>query len=320
MLRTDNFGGRVKLRHLQILMAVAQSGSMAKAAGSLSISHPVISKAIAELEQTLGVRLFDRGSQGVEPTMYGRTLVQCGVAVFDELRQGVKKVEFLADPTVGQLHIGCSEPMAAGLVPAISERFLQQYPGVTLHTIHAETATLQYRELRERSVELLLGRIRTPFAEEDLHAETLFEEQLVVAAGIQSAWARRRRIELRELISEPWVLAHPDSLPGQLYEETFRMCGLAVPRASVITLSIHLCSAMVATGRYVSLLPSSLLRLAGKRLSFRILPVELPSLPRPVGIVTVKNRTLSPFAERFIDCTRQVAKPLAAPSRRVRAG
>src|SRR5215470_10109062 len=98
MLRADNFGGRIKLRHLQILMAVAQSGSMAKAADSLAISHPVISKAIAELERTLGVRLLDRGSQGVEPTMYGRTLVQCGVAVFDELRQGVKQVEFLADP------------------------------------------------------------------------------------------------------------------------------------------------------------------------------------------------------------------------------
>src|SRR5258707_1322745 len=144
MLRTAKFGGRIKLRHLQVLMAVAQSGSMAKAADSLAISHPVISKAIAELEQALGVRLFDRGSQGVEPTMYRRALVKCGVAVFDELRQGVNQVEFLADPTVGQLRIGCSEPMAAGLVPAITERLLRQYPGVVLHAIHAETAIPQY--------------------------------------------------------------------------------------------------------------------------------------------------------------------------------
>jgi DNA-binding transcriptional LysR family regulator len=318
MLQTDNFGSRVKLRHLKILMAVAQSGSMAKAADSLAISHPVISKAISELEQALGVRLFDRGSQGVKPTMYGRALVQCGVAVFDELRQGVKQVEFLADPTVGQLHIGSSEPMAAGLVPAISERFLRQYPGVALHAVHADTATLQYRELRERNVELLLGRIRIPFAEEDLSAETLFDEQMLVAAGTRSPWARRRRIELRELINEPWVLAPPESLPGQLYEETFRMSGLAVPRASVVTLSIHLLSTMVATGRFVALLPGSLLRLAAKRLSLRVLPVELPSLPRPVGIVTVKNRTLSPFAERFIECARRVAKSLAAPRGRLR--
>jgi len=318
MLHTDTFAGHVKLRHLKIVMAVAQSGSMAKAADSLAISHSVISKAIAELEQTLGVRLFDRGSQGVKPTMYGRALVQCGVAVFDELRQGVKQVEFLADPTVGQLHIGCSEPMAAGLVPAISERFLRQYRGVALHAVHADTATLQYRELRERDVELLLGRIRIPFAEEDLSAETLFDEQMLVAAGMRSPWGRRRRIELGELINEPWVLAPFESLPGQLYEETFRMSGLAVPRASVVTLSIHLLSTMVATGRFIGLLPGSLLRLAASRLSLRVLPVELPSLPRPVGIVTVKNRTLSPFAERFIECARQVTKSLAAPGRRLR--
>src|SRR5882672_2293442 len=114
MRQADQISNRVKLRHLKILMAVAQSGSMAKAAASLAVSHPVISKAIAELERTLGVRLFDRSSQGVEPTMYGRALLQCGVAVFDELRQGVKQVKFLADPHGGQLHVGSSEPMSAG--------------------------------------------------------------------------------------------------------------------------------------------------------------------------------------------------------------
>src|SRR5258708_12341395 len=119
MPEPDTYGGRVKLRHLKIIIAVAQSGSMAKAADSLAISHPVISKAIAELEQALGVRLFDRGSQGVEPTMYRRALVKCGVAVFDELRQGVNQVAFLADPTFGQFRIACSQPMSAGPRPAI---------------------------------------------------------------------------------------------------------------------------------------------------------------------------------------------------------
>src|SRR6266567_3723411 len=203
MPRTDSYGGRVKLRHLEIIIAVAQSGSMARAAESLAISHPVISKAIAELEQTLGVRLFDRGSQGVEPTIYGRALIECGVAVFDELRQGLKQVEFLTDPAVGQLRVGSSEPMAAGFLPAIAERLLRQHPGVALHAIHADTATLEYRELRERNVELLLGRIRIPFAEDDLSAETLFDEQMLVAAGVTSRWARRRRIELGELVNEP---------------------------------------------------------------------------------------------------------------------
>ena len=94
---TDRIGRRLKLRDLHILMAVAQSGSMVRAAQILAISQPVVSKAIADLEHAVGVRLLDRGPHGVEPTMYGRALLDSGVAVFDDLRRGVKQIEFLAD-------------------------------------------------------------------------------------------------------------------------------------------------------------------------------------------------------------------------------
>jgi DNA-binding transcriptional LysR family regulator len=96
---SDRIGRRVRLRDLHIVLAVAEAGSMAKASTRLSISHPVVSKAISELEQTLGVSLFDRSSRGVEPTPYGRALLQAAVNVFDEMRQGFKRIEFLADPT-----------------------------------------------------------------------------------------------------------------------------------------------------------------------------------------------------------------------------
>jgi DNA-binding transcriptional LysR family regulator len=96
----------MKLQDLHILMTVIQSGSMRKAAQSLSITQPAISRSVAELEHGLGVRLLERHRQGIEATDYGRALVDCGVAVFDELRQGVKNIEFLADPTAGEV-IGC---------------------------------------------------------------------------------------------------------------------------------------------------------------------------------------------------------------------
>ena len=79
MQRSDHQVRRLKLRDLRILQAVAEHGSMAKAAEHLAISHPVISKAIAELEHTLGVQLFDRNARGVEPTIYGRELLKCGI-------------------------------------------------------------------------------------------------------------------------------------------------------------------------------------------------------------------------------------------------
>src|SRR5215470_9421261 len=113
----ERIGRRIRLRDLHILLAVAESGSMAKASGRLAVSHPVISKTITDLERTLGVRLFDRSSQGVELTTYGRALLKCGTTVFDEMRQGLKQIEYLADPTSGELRIGCPEISMAGLMP-----------------------------------------------------------------------------------------------------------------------------------------------------------------------------------------------------------
>ena len=154
----DRVGRRLKLRDLHILLAVVQSRSMAKAASELAISQPAVSKAIADMEHALGLRLLDRTRQGIEPTMYGRALIRRGLAVFDELRQGVKELEFLADPTAGELRIGSQESIAAGLLPAIIDRFSRQYPRVALHVAQAVFGTMLYRELRERTVDVVLGR------------------------------------------------------------------------------------------------------------------------------------------------------------------
>ena len=94
MQLADRIGRRLKLRELHILLAVAERGSMAKAAHDLAISQPVVSKTIADLEHTLGVRLLDRSRQGIEPTPYGRALLRRSFAAFDELREGARRSNF----------------------------------------------------------------------------------------------------------------------------------------------------------------------------------------------------------------------------------
>src|SRR5882672_3877889 len=115
---SDRVGRRVKLRDLHILLTVAEAGSMTKAAEELAVSYPVVSKTISELEHTLGVKLFDRSSSGVEPTHYGRALLKSGVAVFDEMRKGLQQIEFIKQPGAGDLRIGSSVMMDGGLLPA----------------------------------------------------------------------------------------------------------------------------------------------------------------------------------------------------------
>src|SRR5215204_4786436 len=110
----DHILRRLKLSDLRLFHAVVHWGGMAKAASHLNISQPAVSKAVAALERTLGVRLLERHPQGVDPTMYGHALLRGGIAVFDELQQSVKEIGFLADATAGELRIGCTEPLAAG--------------------------------------------------------------------------------------------------------------------------------------------------------------------------------------------------------------
>jgi DNA-binding transcriptional LysR family regulator len=112
---------RLKLRDLNILTTVIQSGSMGKAAVALAMTQSAVSKSIADLENTLGVHLVDRNRRGIEPTMYGRALNQCGLTLFDDLRQGLELIDFLADPTLGELRIGTTPALATYFLPAILE-------------------------------------------------------------------------------------------------------------------------------------------------------------------------------------------------------
>src|SRR5438105_5145447 len=106
-------GRRLRLRDLHTFFTVVQLGGMAKAAARLGVSQPAISKVIADLEHALGVRLLDRNRKGVEPTIYGQALLKRGLVAFDELKQCVRDIEFLADPSAGQLTIGCADSIAA---------------------------------------------------------------------------------------------------------------------------------------------------------------------------------------------------------------
>src|SRR5882757_2571608 len=149
MQRLGQIGRRLKLRQLEILAAVLDCGTMGKAAERLAISQPVISKAIVDLERTLGVRLLDRSARGVEATAYGRTLLKWSVAVFDNLRQGMKEIEFLSDPTAGHLRIGCGGAMIDGILPVILIRLRRRQPRLTFEVTQANTGEVLDRELRE---------------------------------------------------------------------------------------------------------------------------------------------------------------------------
>ena len=310
-MQDDPIVNRLKLRDLRILLAVTQSGSMAKAATRLAISQPAISRAISEMEAMLGISLLDRSSQGVEPTPYGRALLKRSAIVFNELSQGVKEIQYIADPTAGEVRIGATSSPTVSIVAAVAERLSLQHPRIRFHVITAEPVML-FRELRERNVDIILARMFAPAVEEDFDFEILYEDRMVAVVAATNPWARRRKLVLAELANEPWTLVPLDTLLGRDVVAAFREKGLEVPRATVETASVHLRNTLLASGRFLTMLYESLLKLPANHPSLKALPVDLATRLRPTAIMTLKKRTLSPAAQLFIECAREVAKSMAA--------
>lgn len=302
-------GRRLKLRDLRILMTVAECGTMGKAAERLAVSQPVVSKAISDMEHAVGVRLLDRSQSGVEPTAYGRALIKRGIAIFDEMRQGLKDIEFLSDPAAGEVAVGATAPVAAAIVAPAVDRLSRQYPRMRFKLVVADTAPL-LAELEARKVECLIS--RTAHHIPDRHsAEILFHDALAVVTGAKNPLARRRNIALVDLLGEPWLLFPEGSYFGALQAGVFRASGLEPPPTTIEATEFHLRMELLAAQRILTIIPGFSILLPRPRPGLVALPVKLRVPRDPVGIITLKNRSLSPAAQMFIERVREITKPLA---------
>lgn len=305
-------GRRLKLRDLHVLSIVVQWGSMAKAASQLAISQPAVSESIANLEATLGVRILDRSSRGVEPTLYAHAVLRRSDAVFDELRQAVREIEFLANPTVGEIRVATGDTGAAGLLAPVIDRLSQHYPDVVIHVTAASAEPLEYPELRDRKVDVVLARISRTFAHTELNVEILFDDPPRVAVGTHSPWARRRKVALADLVNEKWTLSS-DQVIHDLVYDAFRSKGLPAPKETVSASSMLLRSRLLATGRYLTVLPASVLRYNAEAWSLKALPIDLEMSPMCVTLITLKQRTVSPVVQLFIEQVRVIGKTMPSP-------
>jgi DNA-binding transcriptional LysR family regulator len=291
---------------------------MAKAAKELGVTQSAVSQMVADLEAALRVRLLDRSTRGVVATIYGSVLIKRSRAALDELRNGLQEIESLTDHATGQVRIGCPESISSAVLPSIAELFFKRYPRAVLDVDDVNFGMLA--PLLDRKIDLVIARGGRGFAEQDvsddLNVETLFEDELVVAAGPQSRWFNSRKIDLADLINERWILTVPGVWNHMLVSEAFRARGLDMPNISMRTISVHLRTNLIATGDFITTLPRSVLHLYANRFSLKVLPIDFPARPWPVSIITVKNRTLSPVAERFIECAYEASKSIAAGPRK----
>ena len=308
----NSVGRRLRLRDLFVFFTVHECGSMSKAAARLGVSTPSVSELISDLEHAVGARLFDRSPRGVLATPFGEALLARGQAAFDELRQGIREIESIADPGSGEVRLGCPES-CAGFLALVIEYISRRYPRMRFSTRQVQAPTVEFPELIARKVDLVLARLlvhpgQRPLGD-DLEAEIMFDDPFSIVVSKKSKWARRRKVELADLADARWVMPPLDVLAGLILKDEFESRGLKAPEPQVSTLSPFLRCVLPSRGDYIGVLPESALRLSAARYELKVLPIKLSSpRPSPYAIVKLKNRTLTPAVEIFIQSARDVAK------------
>ncbi len=311
----DRVSRRLKLHELRVLIAVAETGSMRKAASVLNTTQPSVSRAIAELEKALGLPLFERDARGVELTLYGRALLDGSVELFDDLRQTMQKIEFLADPEAGDVRIACGFHLAGSFVSGVVERVSARYPRIAFRILGLESTPQMYSELIARNVDLVIARPPETELSDQINFEFLFDDFNFVVGGARHRLARRRNLKLAELGGERWVLPAAGAAPGKLVDDAFRALGIGPPHRAVTVTQPDVRMRLLASGRFLTIFPTSVLTMSPARSDIKVLPVT-PALPHvPLGLGTLKHRMVNPVTQLVIGHIREFAKPLARPNR-----
>jgi DNA-binding transcriptional LysR family regulator len=194
------------------------------------------------------------------------------------------------------------------IVSPVIDMLSRKHPRMSFHIVAGDTATL-YRDVAERNIDLAICRMIGALPDE-LSAEILFHDSVAVMTTANNPLTRRRNLTLAELMTEPWVLFPYESFFGGVIADIFRANGHEPPRLTVSTLSVHAQNELLATGRFLTVLPSFMLRVGSQHLRLKALPVALPNASMPIGLMTVKNRTLTPTTQLFIDNVRVRVKAL----------
>jgi len=214
----------------------------------------------------------------------------------------------LSDPGTGEVRISSPEILSAWLVPAAIDSLLREKPNVTVRVYQQDANILEFRELYDRNVDLVINRIPANFSHEDLQIEPIIDDQHFVVVGAHSRLARRRNVSLGDLADEKWIFP-PNPVVRAVVQQAFEAEGVSMPAASIAADSVLVRVHLIATGRFVSVLPASVLRSAVAQMSFKVLPIKFKAKAPPIVSIRLKSRTLSPATELFMEHLRALGNP-----------
>lgn len=298
---------QLRLRELRVFVAVLDNRSFRKAAAALHVTQPAITKAIAGLEELLGVRLFDRTATGVEPTVQGQTFAIHARAIFNELRSAARQIDVVGRGATGTLRLGTVPLPASGFLPTAINTLVRRHPGIFISIVEAREAELADL-LRKREIDVALVILTLVPPNDDLDAHTLFEAQLYVMSARAHRLAAQPVVTWPEIQNELWVLPPASTFFATYVRRTLARANLEMPRNCVESLSIHVQRAMTLHGGMLSFGSRSRQNVSPLHDLLVRLAFDLPPAVSAIGALTLRGREPTPLAEQLLDEIRRLSR------------
>lgn len=297
----------LKARHLRLLVAVADFGNLKQVADISHVTVPAVSKALAELEKGLGLELFTRTAQGLRPTPYGECLVRHARTLLIDIHQARDELKALSSGSEGKIHVGVFPASTSVLLPQALALLKQRSPGTNVLVTEGTTSTLM-PDLWQGTVDMIVGRLPTRNSVNGFEERELLEEPVMLMTGPHHPLTKKKKLKWSDLQSYPWVLPPAGSLLRDPLESTLERHGLTLSNNYIETLSTHLARAYLQITDAIAVMAGAVANDTSQPLA--VLPLALPKLMRPAGVLWNKNRAITPGASLMLSCLEDAAAKL----------
>lgn len=296
--------GRLRLKHLRLIDALEKLGSLRQAAQAVNVSQPAATKILQDLEDVLGLQLFERRARSIEINDFGRFVALYARRVLGETLRFGRNLSTLAETGYGTVSVGAIMVTAAQLMPAAVLALKQSRPGTTVRVVESSSDRL-LADLARSEYDFVIARFVNPQDAVHFDLVPLSEEPLCVFMSKSARLAKRPR-NLAELHGLQWVIQDSPTPTRRLLEEAFAHERLPLPPHVVHTSSVYVMLNMVRRAGLVGVLPRAMVENEDNR--FQILPVALQSALSPYGIITRRGVEQTLPCREMIDIVVRLAE------------
>lgn len=298
---------KFRLRHIELIAEVYDCRSILKASRRLNLTQPAVTKAVKDVETTLNLTLFERTNRGLDPTVYGEIFARHAKIVLAQLRHAAEELENLRVGYSGHVSVGTLLAAAASLLPEAIAALKKERPNVAITVIEG-TYDVLIPSLLVGDVDMVLGRLPQSGRNSGLVYEEFYAEPVCLVTRHDHPLARKKRVDLKTLVGEAWILPLPETALRRQMEKAFADANLPLPTNLIESVSILANRVLLRKSDCIGVLPYHVAQDDVEHGLLAILPTPLKSIASPVGAIMRAPGNLPPAASALLDCLRAFAK------------